>query len=300
MASYEQREVVNSGFLLVYVVAFVTMGVLLGLFFGKAIEVEIYKLRASIYMGFLAIFTIGIVALGVIGAVIKKWGGNLYNSYGFLGNAVNEPEEGLLWQVKPLRKFLTSFPQQFLLGIILFSLLGLFYATQNTFLNDIPFVPQQITEFGTIISEIEPASTTETLVLMFFDGLIFSIAIWLRHRYKWGQATTFAFKLLVFPVSVAVWLMLHSFVYQGSERSLLAVGLFALITTGLYFFSGSVILPLLHHQINNLFIILNLTFSNDIIKVITLVIVLVSISLFAFLVVVQKNRKPTLEVSSGG
>lgn len=298
-----KREIVNSGLFMVYVVGFVATAVFLSLFFGKGIESELFFKRATLYLPLLITFASGITILGVFGAIIKHWGGELYRRFGWLGSSIVEPEEGLLWQFKFLRKFLSSFSQQILFGIILFSLLGLVYATQNTFLNELPFqiqVGQQVTEGSIIFSSIEPASTTETLILMFFNGLLFSIAKWLRYKYKWSQSTTFAFKLLIFPVSIIMWIAFHFFVYGSSDLALSSVALFAFITTAMYFLTGSILFSVLHHQFNNGFIALNELFSNDIIKVITLVIVLVSLSLFLFLTVIQRNRKSALEVSSNG
>ena len=103
MVEEYKREIVNSGLFLVFIIGFVATSVFLGLFFGKAVESELFFKRATLYLPLLITFASGIVLLGIFGALIKKFGGNLYAKYGWIGSATVEPEEGLLWQVKSLK-----------------------------------------------------------------------------------------------------------------------------------------------------------------------------------------------------
>lgn len=225
----------------------------------------------------------------------KRYGkeGKIFRYIGWYGSILNDPEKSLLYFVSKGKIKIAGY-KLFLVGLVIFSILGLYGVTQNTFLTELPPVEQQITPTSQAIFSVEPAGT-EIWILVFGIGIIMSFFKWLQLRNKWDNTTYWA---MVFPSCLVVgtsgWIGVHSLRYSGSEMSLVSVGIFGFVATILILLFATMILPWVFKDTHNLFHHLNDKFSDEKILIITGAVLFVLAIITIWILIKTKKQKVEL------
>lgn len=185
------------------------------------------------------------------------------------------------WINNPLRLFLLSLVV--LLPFYLFSLLS----AQKTFF--VGFVTYQVSPFASLFLAGEPAAFVETLIIM----VPASLSLWFARR----ASNNFRLKSvywIILSVSsfVVAQLMVayHSFRYAGSDADLTNVFFFFFISVWLFYFTASIIVPLIIHVLSNSFGAAFNLFSSDVVLLTTVIVYFVLLLLF-FVYLFSNRRK---------
>jgi hypothetical protein len=180
------------------------------------------------------------------------------------------------WVSSPLKLFLIS--------AIIFTIIGLFSVSTNTFFSSAP-TQQQFTTTGGVISAAEPAATSENLLLFFIMNLALLGVYILATKYNWSpETTTIISTIAVIIFCVMFWIFYHSAKYGGQETAMLAVIIFAFFGSIITVVTRSFIPWHIWHFCNNLFLTLGTHYSTDSIMIVTVLAVILPLILITILV----------------
>lgn len=213
----------------------------LGLTIGGGGTLSSYISFVGLFYGFLFAGGAGIV-LWYVG---KKWFG-----YDWMGALIYEPEESIApnfkWFKNPILLILSSI---IILSIISYIYIG--FGGQG--LTQLPPRPLSITGFGSFSLAVEPASTAESLLLIFLTGI--GVYLWryyckknnLREEWIWvGILILCILGGLLFSAE-------HKYnpLYAGQEEAFVGAFLFGFLSLFLSFICGTLIIGILWHEISN-------------------------------------------------
>lgn len=246
------------------------IGVTLGLFTFKAIESQLYRELAIFYWVIL-----GVSALALTGLLLRNYFRKDEKKFGFA--FIHNPKYGALYQIFGLKwkdkGLLASFYKLryfITFCVLLFSIMGLAWVTQNTFFHQAPIwiTEQQITPLGDFILSIEPASFAESILDILILMLLWSILRYIIKNFfsasKLSKAIYWVVLFTIFPILNGLTRVLyHLSRYQNIEVDLFNVALGGFIETILIVFLGSVLIYYIGHFINNLLYKANELYSDE-------------------------------------
>lgn len=240
--------------------------------------------------------TIFYYALGGIGftvLVIFSLLDTVFPGKGFV-NLISNAENSLALGFLP-EKYLTA-SNIISVSIIFFAVFGIFATQTNTFFTGIPFTQeQQVTETGDILLNTEPASTSETLLIVALIAIVYWITTLIFHRLGvLGIANKIYSSLISALFGLIAGFILHLNRYSGSEAALLAViffwGVGSLITT----LTQSIYPFAIWHFANNFFLRLNHFVGDDAILIGTIIFIVLYIAAWVSISIALRNiREPT-------
>lgn len=281
-----KREGIEMGILAIYLV-FIVLLSLFFLFGGGGIEKEDILAKNNFYIPYGVAFLIGIIAIKVVSLFVFT-----NKNEDIEGGLIHDPEQSGLG-------FLSLVKNPFLLlffSIIVFSLLGWLFTSQQLFFNATPNYEQQFTTGADLYFSVYPASPTETL------GAIFIISLYgltLGIFSKKGKLSFVMFWVLFIIGSIILsgifGYINHLARYGFDDVAIQNVVLFwsfgGLITA----VSGSVIPFLVMHDINNFFFRISKLFSNDIVTFITFTIIGLLSLIFILVFIRVRSKKKTIQ-----
>jgi hypothetical protein len=173
------------------------------------------------------------------------------------------PEEnGFLYylaQKADLKKWMEwskSIPRMIILGIIIFSIVGIFQSfNPNLQIAGLPKVQlQQVTVASEVLFSAEPPAWSETGTMLFVLCLLSGINAWFCARFRLGKGTFFAIQLLlVCPMVGLFWMGFHNIAYGNQEAKLFATFIFGWIGSTITVLFGTFLLWYIWHFNNNIF-----------------------------------------------
>ena len=252
MVLTEKKSILLDGLLFsiyVFVILFITI---LGLFLFKGAEkIDLFE-KANFYYTVAGFSLLAIFALMTLEYLVAIRFFS-YKTFGWAKVFIHNVDEGFLYRLAPIRKYLTL--GNIIHISIIFSLIAGFYSvTTNTFFTSLPSTEFQVTKTGQMILAAEPAASSETLLVITALSLIIGFSLWLIRRSKLPSATEQLLYFLVPIISMFIWIGIHYFRYGGTETSLFAVAIFGLLGGALTIAFGSVIPWYIWHLFNNIFL----------------------------------------------
>lgn len=253
---------------------------------------------------------IGILLLGINEFVqyFSKKNQKIYNMAGWLGSIIINPEISLLYNSKTgdYYKFFKWFKKTshlLWMGIILFSVFGIFATYTNTFLTELPnIVLQQVYPLGEAILAVEPAGVE---IFPLFWLVSMNLYLW-KYMQKKAEFDNSIYWVIAIPTSLIIGVLygvvLHFFAYSSSDRSLFAVGIFWFTCTLLILIFANIFIVWLFKDINNLFVWFNeKKFADE--KIAIMVGIFIAfvflIGMFVWLIKKAKNKKFALGLGFG-
>lgn len=209
---------------------------------------------------------------GIFGLIILKL---IFNDHPlFAGVNIHEPEEAVLGRWS----FFTNIWNIIWTSIVLFSIMGVIGVKSNLFFAQTP-ISQQITSTGKILLSAFPASGAETLFFLFLLFFLKIIINGLQMKFDFSDATKNVLTYFFIPVIISAgWILLHILRYGESQLSIISVALFGFTGAILTLLSGSVIVWLIAHDLNNVYFTMQKLFEADTIMFGTIIgIVLITI-----------------------
>lgn len=173
------------------------------------------------------------------------------------------PEENgfLYWvaQKVNLKKYMEwsrSIPRIIILGVIIFSVLGIFQAfNPNLQVAGLPKAQlQQVTLVSQAFFSAEPPAWSETGTMLFVLCLLSGINAFICAKFGLGKGTFFAIQfLLVCPMVGLFWMGFHNIAYGNQEAKLFATFVFGWIGSTITVLFGTFLLWYIWHFNNNIF-----------------------------------------------
>ncbi len=282
------KEILRGAILSIYI-GFIAILIILGLFLFKAVETDIFLEKSQFYFGIGAIILFAIISgITTISVLVKQ--GKLRGDFWLIFNLfIHDPEEDSVFSGTPVTKYLT------LSNIIHFSIIfglmvSLFSTVTGTFFVSVPSTEFQVTETGKLILGTEPASSIETVIMIFVLGLLIGLSRFLIKKYDLPES--FKYISFVFiPIFTALfWVAMHFARYGSVETNLLASGFFGFSGASLSLLTGSVIPWYIWHVLNNLFGKAIEIFSNEVVLPIIIVSLVIYISsLVLYKLIIKKG-----------
>lgn len=281
---YEIRTILHLLFFIMWGV--LTMGLIpLLVGFGPTggFEIEEILQKFVFYTGPGGLFLVGIIAITIASMIIFKDDERKIN-----GIILHNPDKGILSFAKDK---LTG-GNVIMVSLIVFSLLGIFSTTTQTFFYNLPKVEQQFTKTADVIFSMWPASPAETFGYVFF--LLFAL-FFLGLYYKKKKLDHASFLWVSIPISMVLGffygLILHTLRYRNDEISMAATIIFWIMQGILIVMFGTIIPSLLMHDTNNLFYKLNKLFSSDIVTGIIVAVVILLIFVYMLLLIIKRGKR---------
>lgn len=279
------REIVELVGFVVFIVLMSGLLTFLGLFVGRGLEDTESLQKVWFYLGVTAVFLIGVVSLKLYDVVSNR------ERPLFSGGFIHDPEKGVLGKL--FSKYL-SLKNVVFGSLFLFTIVGLFSVVTNTFFAGIPSFQQSITPMGRLILAVEPAVSSETLILMF----LMSVSYGLISYFSRNRSDNVVLKLfLSVPLTTVFWVLFHSVRYGFSEVALLGTAVFGFVSALLIVLTGSFIPTYVFHFMNNFFLQAKSLFSTEIILSVS---VFWLIILSAFLLIRRSLKKNRVITNVGG
>ena len=218
-----------------------------------------------------------------------------------------DPQKGLIGNLTPtVNKFLGNFFNVFILGLILFSIIGLIQVQQNQFFTELPAVSQQVTEVGKGIYSVFPGADAETVMFIVFAiiqlGLLHYFTV-VKGKMKYDKFLVLAL-FIIAPLIGVEGMGFHSLRYAGSEISLFNVWLFWTLNAVIYIFTGVMVFWFVWHEINNLFFYLSKLekqniVTNESITLLVITILIVLIVIWVGFRLRAKNKTLSIQTPNG-
>lgn len=250
---------------------------ILALTLGRGLEAQENFQKVVFYGSVGTTFFVAIVVMKLV---------RLFSKSIVIDGIIHDPEESILGKV-------ASFRNQFIGGVLVFSIAGIFAVVQNTFLTGV-IVQQQIAETATLALAVEPAVMTETMIILFLVSVLVVLLNVLVARGVINKPTKEAFKLGVIPfVIMMFWIAFHSFRYSSSEVNILGVALFGLVSGFLIVTFNSFLMAYLLHAANNLFQASNGLFSDAGITTFTVIFLVLFFATYGLITLRGTNRAIT-------
>jgi len=176
-----------------------------------------------------------------------KQDGLLYNAFDGLG--FEEKKNPMRWS--------NSYLRMFALGILIFSIIGIFQLFTNFSFVGLPQqVPQQLTSFGKTFFSAEPPAFAETGLILLVFMLLLGLGAFLSSKFNLGKIGYYFMGFVSAIISSFIWLGYHSIVYGASEAALIYTWIFGFTGCIMTLLLGSFIWFYLFHFANNFFIAL--------------------------------------------
>ena len=254
------------------------------LFVGGGVTIAEFYQKYSFYSAIVIAGTIILAFLSILSIITK----------GKVDSLIHDPEQSLLSGFK----FLYN-PWYVIFGGLAFGcILGLMSSLKNTFFVGVPqsILPQiaiQQMEFLKIFFAAEPAAIGETLMFAVFFSLYNTGLNYFFTRKGKGVSKTM-YALLLLPAAIAfglLWMLYHQIAYPGQEAALLNVFIFGFLGAGISLAMNSFLIWWTIHSTANAFIQLNTLYSNDIIAIWTIVLVLLLTLLMTLTYMITKKLK---------
>ncbi len=172
--------------------------------------------------------------------------GLLFNLFNYFGKETAEKIMG--WSRSILRMLI--------IGTLVFGTMGLMFAIFKIHLGGLPqsFILQQLSPAGKVFFSSEPASFSETTMILFVFSLLMGLVAYLCSRFKLGKATFFTIgALFIAPLTGLGWAGFHTIVYGNSAVSFMNTLFFGIAGCELTLLFGSFILFYVWHFWNNWF-----------------------------------------------
>ena len=190
-----------------------------------------------------------------------------FRKSGWIGAILHDPDKSLIGLYVPTIAKKMSITTVIFVSFLIFSILGLYSVTQNTFYTGVPqFVlpAQQITTTSELLLAAEPAAGSETLIATIPASLLI---MWVYWKLKLGQIdkTTATLYLLtvVIPAIVGFWTLLHLAVYGANDTQILGTAFFGFVGAISYVVFGTFIPWYIFHVINNILFVANNLFADE-------------------------------------
>lgn len=254
---------------------------------------------------------IGILLLGINEFVqyFSRKNQKIYNLAGWLGSIIINPEMSILYNAKTgdYYKFFKWFKKTshlLWMGIILFSVFGIFATYTNTFLTELPnIVLQQVYPLGEAILAVEPAGV-EIFPLFWLIGM--NLYLW-KYIQKKAEFDNGIYWVIAFFTSLIIGVLygvtLHFFAYSDSDKSLFTVGLFWFTCTLLILVFANIFIVWLFKDINNIFVWFNeKKFANENIAIMVgiFIALMFLIGVFIYLIRRAKTKNKLKFLDLGG
>jgi len=182
----------------------------------------------------------------------------------FTVSFIHNPENGLLYQmfdylgfkgkINPMRWSL-SILRVFIIAILIFMALGIVQTINPAFnVVDIPqSIQQQVTPLGQLIFTAEPASSGETMTMMFVFFLLLGISVYISAKFKLGKLGFYTLGIFDCVLIAFAWMGFHRIVYGASDIALQATFIFGLVGSLLTLLFGTFLFWWAWHFNNNFF-----------------------------------------------
>lgn len=302
------RDFIPLGFLTIYMFFTLILLPYLGLFKYSAIEEQVNLYKVFLYTG------MGLTSLVV--AFILKFNESKFDTlkkgskkwfFKFFIFDFDDSILGTLAKKTPSLKWAGRFWNQFFLGIIIFTFFGvtavLNSSVRNTIFINIPLIARQQIEFlGSIFLSVYPASGAETITSVLIGSLIYSLMkYYLLDRLKLPKPLFWIITFISVIVGILLYrLSIHTVAYSGQDFALQAVAFFSILQAIFILLFGSIVIPIIQHDLNNLFVGLvnNPVVESDVIvqyAVIGLFIAIIIFILYQVRLSTQKEKAKQLE-----
>ena len=210
-----------------------------------------------------------LISLGEFIQFLSRKDKRIYDAIGWWGSVIVNPEMSILYNKKTNDyykgfRWLKKTSVLLWLGLIVFSIFGIFAVIYNTFLTTLPFqTTQQIYALGEAILEVEPAGS-EILGLVFILSMNMFLWKWIQKKAEFEDSIYWA---IAMPISIILGIfygvILHFFRYGSSDQSLYAVAIFWFTCTLLIIIFANIFIVWLFKDLNNLFRWLNIKFADE-------------------------------------
>ena len=180
----------------------------------------------------------------------------VYNKTGWIGAILHDPDKGLIGLHFPSMIKYFTISNVFLASLFIFSILGIYGVTQNTWFTGLPRIdwpaPQQITTTSELLLAAEPASSSEASLFIFMASLPISYLIW---KYRKGQidliTLTLLFLFVFIPVFMGLWTLFHFATHGADDTAILGTAFFGFVGGVSFAIFGTFIPWFVFHGINN-------------------------------------------------
>lgn len=237
---------------------------------------------------FSTILTIGLLVVAGLYFTRKIWRqDNKYgDGFGFF-NIGKFPSFPIFEKLKPF--------QITLLGIIIFS--GFFLLNNIiNFLRDGAFglsvLPQQFSNTEALVFSTLLIPISEEMLALAVTGIFVLVLVVLSVVFNVSKRDFRIYYLLVIPVLIGlVALIWHNNVYAASDLAQTTVVIFWILKTFLILVTGFFVVGVIFHMANNFFIDFTRLFSDDLVRTVTIAIVLGLTAWYIWLYVIKPKRR---------
>ena len=279
------KDVIAITILALYAILMMVGVTALGLFFWRGLESSVNEKVVAYYQGFGIAFLVGLVLLKATEIIYMKFKSNkkIAKFSGWSKAFIFDFEDSILGDISKTSgmgwlRWFGKAQNQIIVALGISILMGVIFSIRNSFFTSLPpMVFQQIGKMGEGLLYVEPSSTAETLADIFFISVTFGfMRYFLQRKYKVDKATFWVLAFFGCLIVEFAWrLAIHAFAYSGEDIKVLGVVIFTFQTVLMTLLFGSIIVPLLMHQVNNLYQYLkeSALASNDEILVVSIAIV---------------------------
>lgn len=285
------KEILRGAILSVYL-GLVAILIILGLFFFKAIETDLFLQKSQFYFGIGGVILIALIGgITTISVLVKM--GKLKSDFWLIFNLfIHDPEEDSIFAGTPIVKYLK------LSNIIHFSIIfglsiALFSTITQTFFVSLPSTEFQVTETGKVILGTEPASSIETIILIFYLGLTFGLLRYLIKKYDLPDSFRYISFIFIPILGALFWVAMHFARYGAEQTNLLASAFFGFAGSLLSIITGSIIPWYVWHFFNNMFGKISEIFSNEVALPIIIFLLITYVSILIIYKLVKRKGVPS-------
>jgi len=288
--TYNKKIAMLLALYIVYEIFFVLLVPIFVGFAGGGFEVGEILDKFQFYVGVGIGFSVATVALAIFSMLYFKESDKEINGI-------------YLWPVMEksfLPKFLRSPLNLLFISLIFFGALAFFATTTQTgFFSGIPKLEQQFTAGADITFAMFPAASAENAGLVFFISLaLVGLGVLFKKNKIDGRIFFYASIVISLIMAILYGVALHQLRYGFDEFSIGKVALFWGFEGLLYPFFGFLVIDVLH-SLNNLFVKLGELFSNDLIRNVSIGVIIAVIIIYTFILLVKSGKKKAEGKSKG-
>lgn len=248
--------------LVLYFTLFAVVLPYFALFWGRAVEVELFKQRVFTYWGLGLTALMLIFSLRWAQSIVEKNPKRYAQRWGWLRAPFFRPEESILYKWKGTRWIVYPFSNQLLVFLTLWGIVGIFGVISNTAFAPIP---QQVTKLGEFVFGIYPASPAETLLELSLIFIMLGIIYWLViYRAKkpilhyWGWSVG-----IVPPIAGLIRVLIHTVAYGTEELKFVVAFMFGYIGAFFTIITNGILPFITWHDSNNTYVSLTELLASD-------------------------------------